>query len=68
MNAHVEKEARLFVERAIALGQRGTCADAAELAALNTEMSERMPEWYVALLRSVPLCGLELNWLAEGTE
>ncbi len=68
MNPDVEKEARLFVERAIALGQRGTCADAAELAALNSELGERMPEWYVALLRSVPLCGLELKWLAEGTE
>ena len=68
MNPTVEKEARLFVERAVASGQRGTCADAAELAALNEEMSERIPEWYVALLLSVPLCGLELKWLAEGID
>ncbi|MBC7817669.1 MAG: hypothetical protein IAG10_12315 [Planctomycetaceae bacterium] len=65
MNPQVEKEARLFVERAMASGQSGTCADAAELAALNSEMSERMPEWYVALLVSVPLCGLEVTWHSE---
>ena len=68
MNPHVEKEARLFAERAIASGQRGSCADPAELAALNKEMSERIPEWYVALLLSVPLCGLESKWLTEGID
>lgn len=68
MNPIVENEARLFAERAMASGQRGACADAAELAALNTAMGGRMPDWYMGLLRSVPLCGLELKWLAEGVD
>lgn len=62
MDPVVEEAAQKFVERAVAAGQTGRIADRAALAALNAETGGRMPEWLIALLASVPLCGLMSDW------
>jgi hypothetical protein len=35
------------------------------MAGLNAEMNARIPAWYVELLTSIPICGLELEWQAD---
>ncbi len=64
MTTVVQQSAKGLVERAAALGQHGVVAGEEELQQLNRDMGNRMPCWYIELLTSVPLCGLEFGWQA----
>jgi hypothetical protein len=62
MNAEVLAAARELVRRGESVGARGRVADPAAMAALQTALCGLIPAWYVALLTTVPLCGLEIGW------
>ena len=68
MDPRVQQEASRLVKRANDNGQQGRTADPARMAALNEEMNNRIPEWYVELLTSIPLCGLQLDWESDDEE
>lgn len=65
MNQDLAEASRQFVARASAAGHMGRLADFDTLASLNAEMGHRIPEWLVALMTTVPLCGLEVDWRAN---
>lgn len=65
MNADLAKASSQFVQRASAVGQSGRLADLDSLIALNAEMGNRIPEWLISLITTVPLCGLEVDWQAN---
>lgn len=65
MNRDVVEASSQFVERAAAAGHIGRLADFDALTALNAEMGQRIPEWLISLITTVPLCGLEVDWRAN---
>src|SRR5262245_43511363 len=62
MNPNLHDAALRLVRRAEVQGLQGTTADAQVLADLDRETHAGVPPWYVELLTTVPLCGLELGW------
>jgi hypothetical protein len=65
MNPHLKEEAVRLVQRAEKQGSHGKLVDLAVLATLNAEMNGQIPAWFIELLATVPLSGLELDWIAE---
>ena len=59
MNPIVYQEAVSLAERAKVAGEKGKTASPRELSALNSDMGGRIPDWYIELVTSVPICGLE---------
>jgi hypothetical protein len=68
MNRHVAEEASQFVQRASAAGRSGRLGDLGALVVLNAEMGNRIPEWLISLITTVPLCGLEVDWQANNLD
>ena len=66
MNCDVAEAASQFVQRASAVGCSGRLGDLDALVLLSAEMGHRIPEWLISLITTVPLCGLEVDWQANG--
>lgn len=65
MNAKLRQSALQLVKRADAAGHKGKTANKRQLAALVRDAKGQIPTWYVELLTTFPLCGLELGWQAS---
>ena len=55
-------------DRANAIGVEGVVADKSVLDALCTKLNGTIPDWYVELVSTYPLCGLECQWQAYEPE
>lgn len=62
MNTAVYSAARALAARAKADGHPGYCEDVATWRKLNADLGGIIPEWYITLMTSVPLVGLEFGW------
>ena len=68
MKAKLRDAALQLVDRAAKSGHRGKTANKRLLAALVRDAKGRIPSWYVELITTVPICGLELGWQAQPPE
>lgn len=64
MNPAVREAAWGLVRRAETAGIRGRLADPAQMASLVRDTGDILPDWYVELLTTIPLCDLEIGWPA----
>ena len=62
MNPDVKRRANEFVKWASDHGQKGRKANSDSLNELNQQMGGRIPDWYIELLTTIPICGLEVQW------
>jgi hypothetical protein len=62
VNAEVLAAAQDLVQRAESVGIRGRVADPAAMEAAQKSLGGMIPDWYVELLTTVPLCRLEIGW------
>jgi hypothetical protein len=62
VNAEVLAAAHELVRRAESVGARGHVANPAAMEALQQALGGLIPDWYIDLLTTVPLCGLEIGW------
>ena len=67
MNQHLQRSATALLERASTASQVGRRADRGELIALNQECGGIIPAWYIELMTTYPLCGLELGWQSSAS-
>jgi len=63
----VQTAAEEFVARAAAVGKQGRVLTDQEAHTLMDEISV-YPQWLLQLLKTVPLCGLEIGWQAYDPE
>ncbi len=68
MNATVYSEASALAIRAEASGNMGFCEDVADWRKLNADLSGVIPAWYITLITTVPLTGLEFGRQASEPE
>ena len=61
MDATVYSEASALAARAQASGCLGSVEDAAEWKRLNADLGGIIPDWYITLMTSVPLSGMEFG-------
>jgi len=63
-------EAKQFVERATQLDEKyiGRQATQEELNQLLSVLGNTIPDWYIHMLRELPLIGLEVGWQADEPE
>ena len=62
MSARLFFEASALIARAAANGFTGSVEDIGEWQRLNSELGGVIPIWYIELVTTVPLVGLELGW------
>lgn len=62
MNPAVHAAAMHFVERSAQLGSHGRTITDDEVEELRARIGPALPQWYMDLLKAVPICGLELSW------
>lgn len=62
MNPSVLSEALALVARAEANGHAGSVDDAEEWERLNSDLGGIIPGWYIELMTSVPMIGLNFGW------
>lgn len=65
MNVKLREAALELVNRAGAAGHKGKTANKRQIAALVKDAKGQIPAWFVELLTTIPLCGLELGWQAS---
>jgi hypothetical protein len=61
----LSKAVENLIRRAEAAGHSGERTTLEAMKALNKDMVERIPAWYVELLVNFPLAGLEIGWQAD---
>ncbi len=62
MNISVYTEATALAARAEESGHIGLREERGEWQKLNVDLGSIIPEWYIELVTSVPLVGLEFGW------
>ena len=68
MNQNVKRSVIALLERAGSVAQAGSRAAAEEMMALNQECGGIIPGWYIELVTTYPLCGLELGWQSSAPD
>jgi hypothetical protein len=62
MNQNLERAVVALLARARTAGKAGSRAVLEEMNALNQDCGGIIPGWYIELVTTYPLCGLELGW------
>lgn len=57
-----------FLERAHNAGVSGKLADKDEIIEVNEKLGGLIPDWYIDLITSYPICAMELQWQAYPEE
>ena len=68
MNPAVLSEASALIVRANANGHRGFTGNPADWNDINKELGGVIPTWYIELVTTIPLAGLEIGWQEPGHE
>ncbi len=68
MNQNVKRSVIALLERAGSVAQVGSRAAPEEMIALNQECGGIIPGWYIELVTTYPLCGLELGWQSSAPD
>ena len=68
MNQNVQRSVIALLERAGTAAQPGSRAALEEMIALNQECGGIIPDWYIELVTTYPLCGLELGWQSSAAD
>lgn len=68
MNTSVYTEAFALAARAESSVHTGFCEGNADWRKLNADLGGSIPDWYIELVTSVPLSGLELGWQTSEPE
>ena len=65
MNRELQQSVIDLLKRATGAGQVGSRAALEDVVALNRECGGILPDWYIDLITTYPICGLELGWLSS---
>jgi hypothetical protein len=68
MNQNLKRSVIAILERAGSVAQAGSRAAPEEMMALNQECGGIIPGWYIELVTTYPLCGLELGWQSSAPD
>jgi hypothetical protein len=68
MNQNLQRSVIALLERAGAAAQAGSRAALDDMIALNRDCGGVIPDWYISLVTTYPLCGLELGWQSSAAD
>ena len=68
MDRQLEDAVKRFLQRAQQAGMAGELADESEVKKVNEELGGIIPNWYIELVTTYPICALQFQWQAYPEE
>ena len=62
MNVELEESIQRFLARAAEANEEGTVAERKEIEEVNNRLEGIIPAWYIDLITTHPICGIECQW------